>query len=170
MDKRIAIDNLLHIKDIFPNMFLVYGTALGSIREKDILTHDLDTDIGIFNTDFSYNKLDVLRDHGFIIRNIFGMINYGCEISVMRNGIKTDIMFFYKNDTGYWNALWDNVCVNGEKDIIKHQVSGFNFIESELQGNKFKCPNEDYLVEVYGKDWKTPIIKWDWRTDHHNRI
>ncbi|OQB05319.1 MAG: LicD family protein [Parcubacteria group bacterium ADurb.Bin216] len=53
MDKKSAIQNLLQLKDIFPNMFLCYGTALGSIREGDILTHDLDTDIGILASDFS---------------------------------------------------------------------------------------------------------------------
>lgn len=169
MDKKQAIDNLLHIADIFPNMFLCYGTALGSIREGDILDHDLDTDVGILNTDFSYNKLQELHTHGFTIRNIFGMINYGCEIAVMRGGVKVDIMFYYKNDNGYWNALWDNLCANGEADMIKHQISKLNIIKSPLQGHSFRCVDTHFLTAVYG-DWKTPVKEWDWRTDHKNRV
>ena len=169
MDKKSAIQNLLQLKDIFPNMFLCYGTALGSIREGDILTHDLDTDIGILASDFSYDKLKELFDAGFTIHSIYGLINWGCEIAVRKNGIKTDIMFYYPNDKGYWNSLWDNNCCNGQSDSIRHQIKGINIIKSKLQGQVFNCLDENYLVEVYGKDWKIPVKQWDWRTSHLNK-
>lgn len=165
MDKQQAMDNLRHLKDILPSMFLCYGTALGSIREGKILDHDLDTDIGILYSDFNYRLFQHFYNHGFRIMTIFGMINWGGEIALERGGVKTDIMFFYPEGDGYFNCLWKNGCKNGIDDCIKHKHSKLEIITSKLDGEDFRCISEKHLTEIYG-DWKTPVKEWDWKIDH----
>lgn len=177
MDKRIAKSNLRDIQNILNRHeiinFLVYGTCLGIIRDGDIFEHDLDTDTGILAEQWNYSVLGDLITARFRILSIFGMFRYGCEIALARNGVKTDIMFYYKDGDKRWNALWQNGCQNGESDMIKHVYNSdiFNeFIPMKFQDcdteflvfKKF----EDYLIRVYGTDWRIPIKKWDWRCDH----
>jgi len=51
-DKRLAKEALLSLSEVFTQnkitFFLIFGTALGAIRENDFLEHDIDIDIGIF--------------------------------------------------------------------------------------------------------------------------
>lgn len=166
MNKEIAKSNLLKLKDILPSMFLCYGTALGSIREGQILDHDLDTDIGILASDFNYELFQKFHDYGFTIRNIFGMINWGGEIALAQDGVKTDIMFFYPDGEKYWNCLWKNGCKNGIADCIKHEHSKLEIIKSKIDGQEFNCLGENHLIDAYGKDWRTPVKVWDWTSDH----
>lgn len=181
MDKQKAIQNLKELSEILTSNnvrnFLVYGTCLGAVREGNIIEHDLDTDLGIMAEDWKFDILRQFIEAGYEIRNIYGMFNYGCEIYLRKNGIKTDIMFFYKDEKKgqYWNCLWDNQCVNGEKDKIKHVYPKYNFDNFEfsfpkvkLGGELFNMPfsHNDYLSNVYGPDWRTPVKEFDWRTDH----
>lgn len=177
MDKQKAIQNLKEITIILTRNnvrnFLVYGSCLGAVREGNIIDHDLDTDLGIMAEDWKFDILRQFFEAGYEIRNIYGMFSYGCEIYLRKNGIKTDLMFFYKDEKKgeYWNCIWDNNCVNGEVDKIKHVYpeSLFNdFSMSSLDGNKFNVPMavENYLHLVYGPNWKTPVKEFDWRKDH----
>jgi len=180
MDKKIAVKNLKEITDILTRNnvrnFLVYGSCLGAVREHNIIEHDLDTDLGIMAEDWKFDILRQFFEAGYEIRNIYGMFNYGCEIYLRKNGIKTDIMFFYKDEKKgqYWNCLWDNQCVNGEKDKIKH-VYPLSFFDNlnyyNLGGLSFQAPTyaDSYLSLVYGPDWRTPVKKFDWRIDHQCR-
>lgn len=176
MEKEIAKKNLLEIQDIFLKnnifCFLTYGTCLGMIREKEIISHDLDTDIGILAEDWKFDLLRQFTEAGFTILQIFGMFNYGCEIALAKNGVKTDIMFFYKKDNYVWNALWKNGCRNGESDIIKHTYRKGIFdvlaFKQFNTGEFFRVPQdfEEYLIRVYGDDWRIPVKNWNWQTDH----
>ena len=176
MDKEIAKQNLSKINKIFSEngivCFLTYGSCLGIVRDKDIFDHDLDTDIGIMANDWNNDLLRQFIEAGFNILKIFGMFNYGCEISLAKNGVKTDVMFFYKGDNYVWNALWKNYCINGESDMIKHTYEkklfdAFTYKKYE-SGEIFRVPQnfEDYLIRVYGKEWRVPVKKWNWQTDH----
>jgi len=180
MDKQKAIQNLKEISDILTKnnvrSFLVYGTCLGAVREGNIIEHDLDTDLGIMAEDWKFDLLRQLIESGYQIYNVFGMFNFGCEIYLRKNGIKTDLMFFYKDEkTGkYWNCLWDNNCVNGEADKIKHvyPMNNFNSFESaSLGGLSFSVPSDvkNYISNVYGKNWMIPVKDFDWRKDHQCR-
>jgi phosphorylcholine metabolism protein LicD len=178
MDRKIAIQNLKEITDILTRNnvrnFLVYGSCLGAVREHNIIEHDLDTDLGIMAEDWKFDILRQFFEAGYEIRNIYGMFNYGCEIYLRKNGIKTDLMFFYKDEKKgeYWNCLWDNNCVNGEADKIKHVYPMYHFNSEfgicSLEGELFNIPTaiENYLLHVYGKNWRTPVKEFNWKTDH----
>lgn len=176
MDKRIAIQNLKEISIILTRNnvrnFLVYGSCLGAVREENIIEHDLDTDLGIMAEDWKFDILRQFFEAGYEIRNIYGMFSYGCEIYLRKNGIKTDLMFFYKDEKKgeYWNCLWDNNCVNGEADKIKHvyPIDNFDGGLGKLGNELFNIPKDfrSYLTLVYGKDWITPVKDFNWKTDH----
>jgi phosphorylcholine metabolism protein LicD len=177
MDKNLAFNNLLSITMILEELgieyFLAYGTLLGAVREKDFIEHDLDIDIYITEPSFKMDFFKKAIEHGFEIKNIFGMLKYGGEISVKRDKIKIDIFFLYFDEKKqqYWNAIWLNGCVNGPTDMIKHVYPAeiFNYIRgANIQGRYFIAPikQEEYLELVYGKDWRTPKKEFDWRTDH----
>lgn len=174
IDKKQAIENLKDVQEAFPKGFLAYGSALGAHRDGDIITHDLDTDFGVFSEDFNFTAINNLVRKGFEIGLIFGMRYHGFEIALTRGGVKTDVMIIYKGKDKYWNSLWDNGGRNGMADEIRHEYNLGVFNESERQeikmgGQIFSYFGEKYIEAVYGEDWMTPVKEWNWRTDHKCR-
>lgn len=172
-DKETAAKNVSELQKIFIGSFAVYGTALGSLREGDVIEHDPDTDIGMLSNDFRWEFLTEAIQKGFTILAIFGMRHYGLEIAIRRGGVKTDIMLFYQSEDGFgvFNVLWNNGGRNGIKDGIVHDYPAY-LIEPEtgkLGNYKIKTLGEEYVKHVYGNDWRVPIKEWDWRTDHKCR-
>lgn len=184
MDIQQAEENVVTLLEIIPKSFAIYGTALGIVRDGQIIEHDTDTDIGLFSDDFDWKLIDIAVDYGFRIMTVFGTnlnqcyfwyfptLDYGLEVSLERNGIKTDVMIFYRKGNKVWNSLWDNGGHSAD-DEIKHQYPAKIMVPVEKKtksGAVIKTLGEPYLRYVYGKDWKTPISKWNWRTDHKCRV
>lgn len=171
MNKQQALLNLIDVQQEFPLGFLVYGSALGAHRENDIIDHDLDVDFGVFSSYFNIKSINNLVKKGFKITLVLGMRHYGFEISLMRGGVKTDIMLIYHDEerNKYWNSLWDNGGRHGLSDEIRHEYDEEVFDKVEfinIQGHTFNYFGEKYIKAVYGEDWKIPVKKWNWRTDH----
>ena len=150
------------------NYFLVYGTALGANREQNIISHDLDIDIGIMRDDFNLAYVNRLIVSGFDLVSMFGSFNYGLELSFIRDGVKVDLMVFYIGGGRLWNALWLNGGRNGLSDMIVHSYMEelFEIKELKVGDNYFYSLGEKYIERVYGVSWKTPVKEWNWRTDH----
>ena len=151
--------------------FLCYGTALGAVREGKIIDHDKDTDLGILAEQFSFEIFSSLLSRGFSIGNIYGMRHVGMEISFTRNGVKTDLMLFYRKGNRRYNCLWNNGGQNGMRDAIVHSYDAGLFDQfdiAKLDNEIFFVPSPStaYLEAVYGKDWQVPVTSFDWRTDH----
>ena len=169
MNKEIAIKNLVDIQKAFPKGFLAYGSALGAHRDGDVIDHDLDTDFGIFVEDFDLDAIGELVRQGFRILHIFGMKCHGLELAMYREGVKTDLMIFYKDGDKYWNSLWENGCANGLSDEIRHEYKEdiFSNIEKiKIGENEFNYYGVKYIEAVYGEDWLVEVKEWNWRTDH----
>lgn len=186
MNKEQAIKNLVDVQKAFPKGFLAYGSALGAHRDGDIISHDLDTDFGVFSEDFNFDAINGLLQNGFKILNIFGMRYHGFEIALARGGVKTDVMIIYKREfiqknsevgfstedkkkTIYWNSLWDNGGRGGMVDEIRHEYKSDVFLEKsiiKIGDHNFNYFGEKYIEAVYGEDWMTPVTPWNWRTDH----
>ena len=169
MNKEIAIKNLKQFTNCLDEKyFLIYGTCLGALREEDIITHDLDIDIGIMEGDFKFEMVNLIMSKGFSLERIFGMPTCGFEMSFRKNGVKVDLMLFYTNNDLIWNSLWDNACKNGLSDMIVHSYSAdvFELEQLKIGKNYFYSLGEKYIKEVYGENWRTPITPWNWRTDH----
>jgi hypothetical protein len=172
MDKKSAETNVATLIAIIPKSFAIYGTALGMIREGGVIAHDQDTDIGIFSEDFSWDMINRAVGFEFDIISIYGMRHHGLEISLRRNGVKTDIIVFYREGDKVWNSLWDNGARHNMADEIRHEypASCFKTKTIKLQnGVPIATLGEEYLKVVYGDDWKIPVKEWDWRTSHKCR-
>lgn len=165
MDTKQALQNVQLFQAIVPKAFAVYGTCLGFQRDGDIILHDLDTDMGIMAHDFNYNILEDLQRAGFKITKIFGMPSCGMEIAFKKDGIKTDLMLFYKHDKLLFNCLWDNGGENGLSDMIVHSYDPA-LLKSFETTKGVRHLSRDYIESVYGLEWRTPTSPWNWRTDH----
>ena len=121
MNNKLAVKTLREFTNCLEEKyFLVYGTCLGAVREKNIINHDLDIDIGIMRKDFKLDYVNSLRDKGFKLHNMFGMLECGLELSFKKDGIKIDLMIYYQTGNLIWNSLWDNGGRNGLNDMIVH--------------------------------------------------
>jgi len=177
MDQNIAVKNVKDFTDVLERhkvrWFLSHGTCLGALREGNIIGHDKDTDVGIMADDFNYRILKDLLDAGFYLGNIFGMRTKGMEISFSRDKVKVDLSLYYKIGDNVYTAFWNNGCRNGMDDIIK-MVWPANVFESytqlSLAGYTMKAPGliDKYITSLYGPNWMTPVVKWDWRKDFFN--
>ncbi len=169
MNNKIAQKTLVDfVSCLEEKYFLVYGTCLGALREKDFIGHDLDIDIGIMRKDFKLEYVNALIEKGFKLHNMFGMLECGLELSFKKDGIKIDLMLYYQTGYKIWNCLWDNGGRNGLNDMIVHSYDTklFEIQELELGGELFYSLGLDYIKAVYGEAWKTSITPWNWRTDH----
>jgi len=169
MNKKLAIRNILDFTSCLDDKyFLVYGTALGALRENDIISHDLDIDIGIMEKDFNWKMVNKIFKKGFSLVRIFGMKSCGFEMTFKRNEIRVDLMFFYTEGGLIWNSLWLNNGLNGLSDMLVHSYNPnyFEIEEKILSGFKFYSLGENYIKSVYGDNWKTPVKEWDWKTSH----
>lgn len=168
MDRERAANNVFELQTIFGKSFATYGTALGSLRENNIIEHDPDTDIGIFSDDFDWDMVSEAVRWGFNIVAVFGARHHGLEIAFKKGGIKTDLMVFYNKDGKVINSLWLNGCCDINKDEIIHEYEKemFEIQLGQLGDKTIRTLGENYINHVYGDNWKVPVKKWDWRNDH----
>ena len=131
------------------------GIVLGYARYGDIMPWDTDIDASIFTEPIT-EQLDIL--YAQLIHYGFRDINY----------FKTDFCYgFRKTELNLW--LFHK---NGDYyEAFPKSTPGLKFIEKciwfddpqsiDFIGSNFLFPNniDDYLVCLYGTDWKTNIIK-----------
>jgi lipopolysaccharide cholinephosphotransferase len=151
----IAKENLLLLKDIFDKnnikFWLIYGTLLGAVRDKDFIKHDFDTDLGLF-----YSDIDKLYDIKQQLESN--------EFQLIRTKFPDDLITFMRKDEyidlGLFNtkkSLFTNFWIyqkNKEKFSYFKKFDQINFL-----GDKFLVPNNylNFIKEHYGKNWKVPI-------------
>lgn len=127
---------------------LIYGTLLGAIRENDIISHDEDADIIIFD-EYRKKFIDLLFD---LKKEGLEVVRYKNDvISLMRNEDYIDIYFFKKkNKIFYWNLYCNSEVFPSKffKELIKINCLGHSYYVPS-------CYTE-VLVYCYGDDWKTP--------------
>lgn len=170
-ERKIAAKNVFDLQGIFDSSFAIYGTALGSLREGDVIAHDMDTDLGIFSDDFRWKRVCEAVRAGFEIRSVMGSRWRGMEVSFVRSGVKTDLMLIYRDGSDPQkarNSLWRNGGRNGAADEITHEydASLFRPIEGRLGEFAIRTLGEGYVRAVYGDDWRVPKEEWDWKNDH----
>ncbi len=158
MDVGLAKKNLEDLAQVLSGVgvefFLLYGTLLGAIRDRDLIIHDTDIDIGIF---IKYKPLiplalQRLETIGFnIIRSSFNECGALERLSIMRHDEYVDIGIFstkkkyFRNFCGYGN--------------------NWHSLELFLSFDKAKIGEKSYLVPTnskkllklwYGRNWRIP--------------
>lgn len=168
MDKKIALNNLKEITDSLKKFnckhWLTDGTLLGYYREKDFISHDLDTDLGIDWNSFDKNSIYDILKKGFKIKHIFGYVDSdGFEIALEKNGVKTDLFFFYEKDDKYYHSAYIGIG-NGMYNKINYLYDKFNLKEDVFLGEKFYVPENPltFIETKYGSTWETPDKNWNW--------
>lgn len=137
--------------------FLISGTLLGCIREKKLLGHDKDIDVGVWE-DQDY---DTLAHHLGSSGYFYIVPTRTKQLIMLRhtNGITIDVFIHCREHNDFWHE--------GVK--IRWHNSPFDLAETEFLGGKYLIPqNYDlYLTENYG-DWRTPKKEFDSAFDTPN--
>lgn len=158
-----ASESLLHFKSILDQegipFFLVSGTLLGCVRDRQILSHDKDLDVGIWNEDISLEQLVKI----FQLSGCFEIMPIKIHTLLKLkhiNGSFIDVFIHYKSGYQNWHAT----------SKLKWTNTNFQLIDQEFLGQKFKIPKDYnlYLNENYGEDWRYPKPNFDSTFDTPN--
>tara|TARA_R110000772_G_scaffold144512_3_gene254318 strand:+ start:922 stop:1515 length:594 start_codon:yes stop_codon:yes gene_type:complete len=169
MNKINALNNLVDITNILKEHSAVHwiqnGTLLGFYRDGDFISHDTDTDIGVVFSTFTPEALKQLRINGFSVSQFYGYITDSFEIALVRDGIKTDLFFYYENKDSFYHCVFShfqsNISLRHDYEYEKFGVKIKNYL-----GHDFFVPEDElkYIVATYGTEWKTPQKQWSWYT------
>lgn len=170
VDREIASENMVIARDLRRKrgleIFLNYGTLLGTIREKDFIPHDDDVDFGLYGHDKSrfIECIPELEHSGFQVKYIrddgYGMTTDTSNdagnfrmYKLERKGQEMDFFLAFKKR--YWFFLrW---YIDGRVSLpvrFLDNLSVVNFL-----GQDFSAPADPigFLRNLYGKTWNVPI-------------
>lgn len=159
--------------------FLIDGTLLGAVREKDYIEHDTDIDLGVYaeqwTEDIVATVCETATAHGIVTWHIYGVFGSYFQITLKRDDIKLDL-FFYRTmrSLRYFHAFQ-----NGGKDLPNDVITYAYPAEMidvltviDFRGMMLPVPAqfERVLEEKYGLDWRTVRKDWDWRFSPKNLV
>ena len=147
--------------------FFDFGTLLGFVRDGGFIAHDDDLDVGVIMRDDSdWEKIEkALIDSGFVKEKEFTLNGATTEQTYRYDGLGVD--FFRHFDNGdhqrvyYYERAFEvryrSACEFSATYIITVPISQTTSIY--LDRGSFPVPSnaEDYLLDVYGDTWRTPL-------------
>jgi hypothetical protein len=162
IDNDIALRNvsdiLLTLQDCGAPAWVQDGTLLGLIRNGRTIPWDHDTDTGTHISSWSAECHQALEQAGFTLEGVLGAIENGLQHRWTRDGVKTDIFFYYTNpDSSIWHAAYLS---NTRQYRFTYPAFGLAPIETTAGPMLAPDPPELFLVTKYGEDWRTPKRRW----------
>jgi len=142
--------------------FLNYGSLLGYYRDNALIDTDDDIDMGIFEQDIpKLPKLkEAMKARGYKVRNEDKL-----EVSFISTKyaiINIDFWIHYHHQSS--NKIFSGLFVRKKRKVsifpfspeIFHRLQSVRFLNVQVY-----IPHnpEEYLVNVYGKDWRIPLDK-----------
>jgi lipopolysaccharide cholinephosphotransferase len=173
MPADVALRNLVDIARVFDSRGCQYsltaGTLLGAIRNGDFIRHDPDTDLAVPAETFDPFVLRDLHDEGFRITRGLGFPDDGMELTLDRDGVKTDLFLLYpREETTYFSAY--NDFTDATARWIDYGFPRFEYGWLDFKGHRFQAPTtpEVFLRCFYGESWRTPVKHWNYAVDPPN--
>ena len=151
------------------NYFFSCGTALGLVRDGQLLPWDNDVDIDV--VDPTLKQVEALE-------SIMLASGYTKKRD-LSNGLGKVQMVFAKEphhciDFCFWheeNGFYINDVPETHFFMRKHSKDLYlEFIDIELNGTVFRIPAsyDDYFTCLYGKDWRFPKVYKNWLKNAHD--
>jgi len=156
VDHAIQRENLFAVAEILNRHKLFFwlgeGTALGAIRENNIINRDTDVDLGMYVEDkesFFRRALPELQACGFLVPKYRNGSRGDCLFSTYRDGQYVDIDFYGSAPQRCWAIIKKGPC-EPVMDVLRP------FGQAAIAGHIFTVPSVRYLVLLYGADWRVP--------------
>jgi phosphorylcholine metabolism protein LicD len=135
-------------------IYLIYGTLLGAIRDKDFISHDSDIDVAYLSKYQSIEK---------VIQERHNLKNYFIKHNLLRTTRNTQgLKVRYLNtNLDVWTSWIDNNVVHISPLFhIYKKKDVFPLKELQFRKEKFSVPNQSEIIldKVY-RTWKEPITK-----------
>lgn len=164
----VALANLIDLCDILKRHgvkhWIQNGTLLGFYRGDGFINHDTDTDLGVVFSTFTKEALFEILSNKFNIIRYFGYTHDCFELALNRNGVKTDLFFYYKTDGKYHHSVFSDF--NNPEGLMRHDYvyEPFNIKLKNYYDYNFYVPEDElkYILTTYGETWKTPIKNWNY--------
>lgn len=166
---------LLEMKEILDDMdvrfWLHSGVLLGYYRERNLLPHDPDIDIGVLKKDLPADFTEKLARR--------------LENTDMRLTWKTDscLKIWKEDDSGAWSHCDIFIHDGDENEAALHLLDsdgvtgvtykfglGGGFVPVKFLGTEFLVPRNPKQVVFmqYGPKWSVPKTSWHWAKDPYN--
>ena len=156
-DCEVLLENLEIFKYCmdYSNIFfwLSEGTALGCIRDNNIIEYDSDVDVGIWYEDkenfFTY-CLPMLKSYGFKVLRRY-------PFSIHRKNNYIDVDFTGKNKKCMASGIPKPFQSMRGCELVMDTLEPFQ--QSHINNKMYYVPSMRYIEKLYGKEWYIPLSK-----------
>jgi phosphorylcholine metabolism protein LicD len=188
--KTLQLQNLKELVNIFnkhkTRFWIDCGTLLGMYRDGSLIDGDSDCDVGVFSEDITPDLIESLKDRLYAPTRMFYETSQFLTYLESDEYVKTRNLKYVMYD-GKKRKMYKGVDVScdifiyfpnsdyrmfkygGNQQYIRTKAEYVNRLGSiTFKGTKFKIPSntEKYLEQLYGKNWKTPDPKFDYRKEN----
>lgn len=175
--KKYGIETLVEADKAFKSfnaeMFPTFGTLLGAYRELGFIAHDFDLDVGVLGAQRPDDIAEKMAKFGFKLTRQFYVKETGrvTEEQFEYKGVQIDVFYYFEMEP---DKLYCYVARRHEtKDWREaNQSDGFPCVlwpcdkctmeEVDFLGHPIKMPTlrKNWLSDIYGEDFMTPIKNW----------
>lgn len=165
----------LVFNELNQDYWLEFGTLLGAIREKKIISFDLDLDIATWKSNYSNNLVTVMQKYGFKLVREIHMEQEGIEQTYCFKKVNIDIFYFEQISKGWATCHVFYLDENMNLEDMNKKYGGLHPLEVHLPfsglitynflGVDVKIP-DNYVSQLsyhYGDDYMLPNPNWNYR-------
>ena len=165
----------LAFEELNMQYWLEFGTLLGAVREKGIISHDLDLDIATWKYSYSDKIATILSKYGFnLVRTIILDENIGLEETYSYKGVNIDIFYFEKisENLAKCHSFYIDKTLGYTETVNKYgglfpleiTLPFSKLLKYTFLGVQVYIPDvyKEQLACHYGEDYMIPNSNWDY--------